>query len=97
MPDDIKILDSFPHKTREILNLWIPLKDGSRLSTRMWIPVDADSKPVPAVLEYVPYRKRDATSIRDSKIHPYFAGHGYASVRVDTRGGRVRRRLSGVL
>ena len=24
--------------------------------------------------------------LRDSLIHPYFAGHGYASVRVDLRG-----------
>ena len=87
MPDDsVKILDSFPQKIREVFNLWIPLKDGSRLAARMWLPADAESKPVPAVLEYIPYRKRDATAPRDSKLHPYFAGHGYAAVRVDMRG-----------
>ena len=29
---------------------------------------------------------------RDAAIHPYFAGHGYASVRVDLRGSRRLRR-----
>src|SRR6266705_2443080 len=43
--------------------------------------------PVPAILEYLPYRKRDGTVERDQLTHPYFAGHGYAAVRVDMRGG----------
>ena len=42
--------------------------------------------PVPAILEFVPYRQRDLTAVRDSIHHPYFAGHGYAGVRVDLRG-----------
>src|SRR5690606_24185989 len=33
-----------------------------------------------------PYRKRDGTTARDSLTHPYFAGHGYACIRVDMRG-----------
>jgi putative CocE/NonD family hydrolase len=41
---------------------------------------------VPAVLEYLPYRKNDATAIDDSVRHPWLAGHGYAAVRVDIRG-----------
>ena len=41
---------------------------------------------MPAILEYIPYRKDDATAVRDAAIHPYFAGHGYAAVRVDMRG-----------
>jgi hypothetical protein len=28
---------------------------------RIWLPDDAEQNPVPAVLEYVPYRKRDGT------------------------------------
>ena len=44
------------------------------------------SNPVPAILEYLPYRKRDGTVERDQLTHPYFAGHGYACVRVDMRG-----------
>jgi putative CocE/NonD family hydrolase len=38
------------------------------------------------ILEYLPYRKRDGTVARDHLTHPYFAGHGYAGVRVDMRG-----------
>ena len=41
---------------------------------------------MPAILEYIPYRKNDATAVRDAGIHPYLAGYGYASVRVDVRG-----------
>jgi putative CocE/NonD family hydrolase len=41
---------------------------------------------VPAILEYLPYRRRDGTADRDYLTHPYFAGHGYAAVRVDMRG-----------
>ncbi|MEZ4672949.1 MAG: CocE/NonD family hydrolase [Caldilineaceae bacterium] len=40
----------------------------------------------PAIFEYLPYRKTDGTAIRDALQHPYFAGHGYACVRVDMRG-----------
>ena len=75
-----------PHEIRVIEHVWIPLSDGTRLAARVWLPADAEQKPVPAVLEYLPYRKNDFTAIRDSLRHPYFAGHGYASVRVDMRG-----------
>jgi uncharacterized protein len=52
----------------------------------MWRPADAERAPVPALLEYLPYRKRDFMRGRDGPMHHYFAGHGYASVRVDMRG-----------
>ena len=64
----------------------IPLKDGTRLAARIWLPADAEENPVPAILEYLPYRKRDGTYDRDALTHPYLAGHGYAGVRVDIRG-----------
>jgi hypothetical protein len=82
----MQIKTSFPHVIREIENLWIPLTDGARLAARIWLPADAEQHPVPAILEYIPYRKDDGTAIRDAIMHPYFAGHGYASVRVDMRG-----------
>ena len=71
---------------RRLDPVWIPLKDGTRLAARVWLPVDADAHPVPAVLEYLPYRRRDFTAQRDALTHPYLAAHGYASVRVDMRG-----------
>ncbi|MDH4572238.1 CocE/NonD family hydrolase [Salinicola acroporae] len=82
----MKIKQDFPHRVREIENQWIVLADGTRLAARIWLPEDAETTPVPAILEYLPYRKRDGTAVRDELTHPYFAGHGYASVRVDMRG-----------
>ncbi len=84
--DAIGIRDAFARKVREIENTWIPMPDGTRLAARIWLPDDAWDDPVPAILEYLPYRKRDGTAARDQLTHPYFAGHGYAGVRVDMRG-----------
>ncbi|MCA9973102.1 MAG: CocE/NonD family hydrolase [Anaerolineales bacterium] len=80
------IVTSFPHPIRELENVWIPLPDGTRLAARIWLPLDAETRPVPALLEYLPYRKGDGTAVRDALRHPYLAGHGYAAVRVDMRG-----------
>ncbi len=82
----MKIAASLPNRVRVIEHLLIPLGDGCRLAARAWLPEDADSRPVPAILEYIPYRKRDGTRPRDEPMHGYFAGHGYAAIRVDMRG-----------
>lgn len=60
------------------------MPDGTRLAARIWRP--AGSGQVPAILEYIPYRKRYGTAVRDAVTQPYLAGHGYACVRVDLRG-----------
>jgi len=80
------IVTTFPRSVRVIEHILIPLKDGTTLAARMWLPDDAERNPVPAILEYLPYRKRDGTYERDALTHPYLAGHGYAGVRVDIRG-----------
>jgi hypothetical protein len=80
------IVTTFPHSVRVIEHILIPLKDGTTLAARIWLPDDAERNPVPAILEYLPYRKRDGTYERDALTHPYLAGHGYAGVRVDIRG-----------
>ncbi len=86
MNDEIRIVRDFPRKVGEIENTWIPMPDGTRLAARIWLPEDAEENPVPVILEYLPYRKRDGTVERDHLTHPYFAGHGYACLRVDMRG-----------
>ena len=73
-------------RVAEIEHTLIPLKDGTALAARLWLPDDAERRPVPAILEYLPYRKRDGTRERDALTHPYLAAHGYACVRVDIRG-----------
>lgn len=77
---------ALPETVTEQPHVVIPMQDGTRLSARIWLPERAAADPVPAILEYLPYRKRDGTTARDALTHPYFAGHGYAAVRVDMRG-----------
>ncbi|WKN29635.1 CocE/NonD family hydrolase [Porifericola rhodea] len=76
----------FPYSFEEIENIWIPMPDGTRLAARMWLPGKAKEEAVPAILEYIPYRKRDFKRVRDEINHKYFAGYGYACIRVDIRG-----------
>jgi predicted acyl esterase len=82
----VEIVDTLSHAVTEIEFEQIPLSDGVHLSCRYWLPEDSDRNPVPAILEYIPYCTRDGTAARDEAMHPYFAGHGYAAVRVDMRG-----------
>ena len=86
----MKIKDQFPYKIIEIEHETITLSDGCKLAYRMWLPESPYAIPNPitfaAILEYLPYGKRDGTAIRDQLTHPYFAGYGYACIRVDMRG-----------
>jgi uncharacterized protein len=82
----MKEVSAGPQAVKEEEHVWITARDGTRLAGRIWRPVASDTDPVPAILELIPYRKRDLTARRDSINHPYIAGHGYACVRVDLRG-----------
>ena len=65
----------------------IPMPDGVQLAATLYMP--ADLKPgarVPALLEYLPYRKDDDDAVSDYGHHAYFARHGYVGARVDIRG-----------
>lgn len=62
----------------------IPVRDGVRLSARLWLP-DGDVR-APAVLETVPYRKRDLYRGADDLWGPQLASNGIAFVRLDVRG-----------
>lgn len=82
----MKTIAPLAQGVEEFENLWIPLPDGCHLAARLWRPEAASAQPVPAIVEYIPYRKRDIKRIRDSRMHAYFAAQGYASIRVDLRG-----------
>ena len=82
----MRIVTDFPHTVVEDPDLGIMMSDGCRLSSRAWMPVNAELERVPAILEFLPYRKREGTAVRDAMTHPWFAGHGYACLRVDMRG-----------
>jgi uncharacterized protein len=70
-----------------LVQAWIPMQDGIRLSATLYMPEGAKPQErFPAILEYLPYRKDDATAARDYPLHSYFAHRGFVSVRVDIRG-----------
>ena len=67
----------------EFPNMKIEMSDGCFLSARVWMPKNANSQPVPAILEHLPDRKRDGTAHRDNLNHTWFARNGYACVRTE--------------
>ncbi|WP_292285298.1 CocE/NonD family hydrolase [Marivita sp.] len=79
-------LEGHLREVRDIADLGLDMSDGCRLSIRAWIPADAEARPVPAIVEHLPYRKRDGTTARDEISHPWMAARGYAVLRVDMRG-----------
>ena len=59
------------------------MKDGVRLAVRLWLPEGADQRPVPAVIEYIPYGRM---AERTAAAAPMLAPHRIAFVRPDIRG-----------
>jgi uncharacterized protein len=84
--DSAPIVEDVSGRIRTIELAWIPMSDGRRLAARLWLPVDAEREPVPAILEYIPYRRRDGTRPRDEETHAWVAAQGYACARVDIAG-----------
>lgn len=82
----MRIRKDLPFLVETIEHTWIPMPNGLRLAARIWLPQLAENDAIPAIFEYIPYRRRDSTRARDDAMHGYFAGHGYACVRVDIRG-----------
>ena len=83
---DQPVIRDVSDRVRSIELAWIPMSDGRRLAARLWLPLDAEKNPVPAILEYIPYRRRDGTRGRDEESHPWIAAQGYACARVDIAG-----------
>src|SRR6056297_3602176 len=82
----MEIETRLPQPVREIEHVEIEMADGTRLAARIWMPEGAEASPVPAILEYIPYRKNDKTLERDAARAPWLAARDYAYVRVDLRG-----------
>jgi putative CocE/NonD family hydrolase len=75
-----------PASVHTIEHAWIPMPDRTRLAARIWLPEDAGTAPVPAIMDFLPYRQGDLMAARDAAIYPYLAARGYACARVDLRG-----------
>jgi hypothetical protein len=72
----MRIVETLPVPVREIENIWIPAGNtGPRMAARLWLPVSAERDPVPAILTYLRYRKRDSTRAGDDPMHRSFSGH----------------------
>ena len=71
------IRTEFPFAVETHDPVFVTLADGTRIAATIWRP--ETDKPVPVVVEMIPYRRRDGTVFRDLDIHPYLAGHGIAS------------------
>jgi putative CocE/NonD family hydrolase len=84
--DAESIIEDVRDQVRSIELAWITMSDGRRLAARLWLPRDAEQAPVPAILEYIPYRRRDGTRLRDEETHAWVAAQGYACARVDLAG-----------
>jgi putative CocE/NonD family hydrolase len=82
----MRVVSAFPRKVAKRDPVFIPLADGTQIAATIWLPEDAEQSRVPAVVEMVPYRRRDGTIFRDTELMPYLAGHGIAGVRIDIRG-----------
>jgi hypothetical protein len=63
------------------------MPDGVELAATLYLPPGADSDPVPALLEYLPYRKDDAMAGRDHALYGYLTAR---RERGSTSGAPVR-------
>jgi uncharacterized protein len=64
-------------------HMWIPMRDGMRLSAWVWV---ASVGAAPAIVEYHPYRVLGGSELHDRATYEWFAAKGFAGVRVDIRG-----------
>ena len=71
---------------RTIEHQRIKLADGTRIAGRIWLPEDAGEDPVPAVLDFLPYRYGDLMAEGDGPMYSWLAARGYACARFDLRG-----------
>jgi pimeloyl-ACP methyl ester carboxylesterase len=65
-----------------------PGKAPIRFAGHFWYNADTVTagKRCPAIVEFVPYRRRNGTMIADSKMHPWFAYNDYLCFRIDLHG-----------
>lgn len=64
----------------------IAMRDGVEVCGQIWLPADAGTRQAPVVLEYIPYRTRDAYSAADAHWGETLASYGIGFARIDLRG-----------
>lgn len=73
-------------KLKVVEHSWIEMPDGVKLAARIFLPEDADARPVGAILEYIGYGKRRNYRRVDDRTASWLVPRGFALVRVDVRG-----------
>ena len=86
-----ELRSSFPHRVT-VSDHWIELSDGCRLFARAVLPAGAARRPVPAVLEYLPYRLTDGTAHGDALHHGWAASQAITSAPSICSWGRYSSR-----
>ncbi len=67
-------------------DVFIEMSDGVKICTKIWFPAAPIAEKFPTILEFIPYRKGDASAVRDFTIHHFFAQNNYVAIRPDMRG-----------
>ena len=80
----MQTITDFPWQVTEDQDAAIVMPDGCRLSARIWRPEGAG--PVPAILEYIPYRKRAGTLARDERVMATLPCESTCAATVTARG-----------
>lgn len=75
-----------PRRVKSIETAWVRMRDGVKIALRIILPEDADTRPVPAIIDYAPYRRRDLSRRAPGDHFFHYASHGYACVQPDIRG-----------
>src|SRR5262245_43330794 len=67
--------DRVPDPENVFFSVQLPGKTPIRLAGHFWFNAEARKSGTrcPAIVEFVPYRRRDGTLIADSKMYPWFA------------------------
>ena len=65
-----------------------PGKAPIKLAGHFWFNSDARNagRTCPAIVELLPYRRRDGTMLADAKMYPWFAFNDYLCFRIDIQG-----------
>ena len=88
-PEALRPASPARHEVETRLGVWIPARDGVRLSANLWLPVPTAAEPdarFPAILEMIPYGKDSWRRNADVARGTYLARRGYVLCRLDVRG-----------
>jgi predicted acyl esterase len=84
----LAVRDKVPDPKDIFFSVQYPGKAPIRLAGHFWYNADTVTagRTCPAIVEFVPYRRRDGTMIADSKMYPWFAYNDYLCFRIDLQG-----------